>query len=145
VRSAQSIFEYLGLCIRGAAIGVPTFFVRRDTTNQLLRAILSRTKRTRASRRYFGYLRVQNDDYRRALPQTLLEDGADLIEMFGLRETLADLKARLDDPANHSAAGKLARGILENTGLRSPTQMKAEEFNVGNLLFAASPCSRECE
>src|SRR5262245_54499767 len=50
----------------GAAIGIPTFFVRRDTTNQLLRAILSRTKRTRASRRYSGYLRVHNDDYRRA-------------------------------------------------------------------------------
>src|SRR5262245_66154090 len=50
--------------------------------------------------------------------------------MFGLRETLADLKARLDDPANHSAAGKLARGILENVDLRSPMQMKAEEFNL---------------
>jgi hypothetical protein len=114
----------------GAAIGIPTFFVRRDTTNQLLRAILSRTKRTRASRRYSGYLRVHNDDYRRALLQTLLEDGADLIEMFGLRETVADLKARLDDPANATAAGKLTRGILENTGLRSPMQMKAEEFNL---------------
>ena len=114
----------------GAAIGIPTFFVRRDTTNQLLRAILSRTKRTRASRRYSGYLRVHNDDYRRALLQTLLEDGADLIEMFGLREAVADLKARLDDPANATAAGKLMRGILENTGLRSPMQMKAEEFNL---------------
>jgi hypothetical protein len=114
----------------GAAIGVPTFFVRRDTPNQLLRAILSRTKRTRASRRYSDYLRVHNDDYRRALLQTLLEDGADLIEMFSLRETIADLKARLDDPANHSAAGKLTRGILEGAGLRSPMQMKAEEFNL---------------
>src|SRR5215510_7092942 len=114
----------------GAAIGIPTFFVRRDTPNQLLRAILSRTKRTRASSRYSGYLRVYNDDYRRALMQTLLEDGADLIEMFGLRETIEDLKARLNDPANHSAAGKLTRGILENTGLRSPMQMKAEEFNL---------------
>jgi hypothetical protein len=114
----------------GAAIGIPTFFVRRDTTNRLLRAILSRTKRTRASRRYSGYLRVQNDDYRRALMQTLLEDGADLIEMFGLRETVADLKARLDDPANATAAGKLMRGILENTGLRSPMRLKAEEFNL---------------
>jgi hypothetical protein len=114
----------------GAAIGLPTFFVRRDTPNQLLRAILSRTKRTRASRRYSGYLRVQTDDYRRALLQTLLEEAADLIEMFGLRETLADLKARLDDPANRSAAGKLARGILEDSGLRSPMRMKAEEFNL---------------
>jgi hypothetical protein len=50
--------------------------------------------------------------------------------MFGLRETIADLKARLDDPANHSAAGRLTRGILEGAGLRSPMQMKAEEFNL---------------
>jgi hypothetical protein len=118
----------------GAAIGLPTFFVRRDTPNRLLRAILSRTKRTRASRRYSGYLRVQIDDYRHALLQTLLEDGADLIEMFRLRETVADLKARLDDPANTGAAGKLARGILESagesTGLRSPMRMKAEDFNL---------------
>ncbi|MBO0724929.1 MAG: hypothetical protein J2P52_04970, partial [Blastocatellia bacterium] len=114
----------------GAAIGVPTFFVKRDTPNQLLRAILARTKRTRASRRYSGYLRVQNDDYRRALLQTLLEDGADLIEMFGLHETIADLKARLDDPANATAAGRLMRGILKGAGLRSPMQMKAEEFNL---------------
>src|SRR5262249_25782550 len=58
------------------------------------------------------------------------DDGADLIEMFGLRETIADLKARLDDPANHSAAGKLTRGILQDTGLRSPLRMNAEEFNL---------------
>jgi hypothetical protein len=50
--------------------------------------------------------------------------------MFGLRETIADLKARLDDPASATAAGKLTRGILENTGLRSPMQMKAEDFNL---------------
>jgi hypothetical protein len=114
----------------GAAIGIPTFFVWRDTPNRLLRAILARTKQTRASRRYHGYLRVRNDDYRRALLQTLLEDGADLIEMFGLRETVADLKARLDDPDNHSAAGKLLRGILADTGLRSPMGMRAEDFNL---------------
>ncbi len=118
----------------GAAIGIPTFFVRRDTPNRLLRAILARTKRTRASRRYSSYLRVYNHDYQRALLQTLLEDGADLIEMFGLWETLADLRARLDDPANQSAAGKLARGILADTRagarLRSPMQMAAGEFNL---------------
>jgi hypothetical protein len=87
--------------------------VRRDTTNRLLRAILSRTKRKRASRRYSGYLRVHNDDYRRALLQTLLEDGADLIEMFGLRETVDDLKSR--------CAGRYCRGLRwesANAGLR---------------------------
>ena len=114
----------------GAAIGIPTFFVRRDTPNRLLCAILARTKRARSSHRYSGYVRVYNEDYQRALVQTLLEDGADLIEMFGMQETIADLKARLDDPANLSAAGKLIRGILADTKLKSPMQVRAEEFNL---------------
>ncbi|MBK7599411.1 MAG: hypothetical protein IPJ07_13170 [Acidobacteria bacterium] len=114
----------------GAAIGIPTFFVRRNTTNECLRTILARTKRTRASRRYPGYLRVHNEDYQRALVETLLEDAADLIEMFGLQEMLADLKARLDDPADRSATGKLVRGILADGKVRSPMQLPAEDFNM---------------
>lgn len=55
----------------GAAIGIPNFYVRQDTSNQLLNAILARTKRTRQSRRYQDFLRVRNDDYCRALLQTL--------------------------------------------------------------------------
>jgi hypothetical protein len=114
----------------GAAIGIPTFFVRRDTPNQLMRAILSRTKRTRASRRYPGFVRVHNDDYRQALIATLIEDAEDLIEMFRLRETIEDLKARLNDPVNRSAGGKLLLGILSDSNRRSPMGMKAEEFNL---------------
>lgn len=113
----------------GAAIGLPTFFVRRDTSNGLLRAILARTKRTRLSRRYPGFLRVQHEDYRRALLDTLREDAADLIEMFQLEETLSDLEARLNDPAQHSAAGKLTRGILDGKQ-SSPMRLRAEEFNL---------------
>ncbi|MGH9843126.1 MAG: hypothetical protein ACREEM_30680 [Blastocatellia bacterium] len=115
-----------------AAIGIPTFFVRRDTPNQLLRGILARTTRTRSSRRYPGFVRVHNDDYRQALVKTLMEDGADLIEMFGFEETIRDLQARLHDSAGQSAAGKLTRGILAGSGRRSPArpmEMKAEEFN----------------
>ncbi len=114
----------------GAAIGIPTFFVRRDTPNLLMRSILSRTKRTRASRRYPGFLRVHNDDYRQALIATLIEDAEDLIEMFRMRETIDDLKTRLNDPANHSAGGKLLLGILSGSNRKSPMQMKAEEFNL---------------
>lgn len=113
----------------GAAIGLPTFYVRRDTINNFLRAILARTKRTRASRRYPGFLRVYQEDYRRALFETLREDAADLIEMFGLQQTLADLEARLDDPAELSATGKLMRGILGGKQ-HSPLQLRAEEFNL---------------
>jgi hypothetical protein len=113
----------------GAAIGLPTFFVRRDTPNGFLRAILARTKRTRPSRRYPGFLRVHHEDYRRALVETLREDAADLIEMFHLEETMADLEARLDEPSQLSAAGKLTRGILGGKQI-SPMQLRAEEFNL---------------
>ncbi len=114
----------------GSAIGIPTFFVRRDTPNQLMRAILSRTKHARTSRRYPGFVRVQNDDYRQALLATLIEDAEDLIEMFNLRETIEDLKARLDDPSACSAGGKLLRGILSGSNRKSPMLMRAEEFNL---------------
>ncbi|HKX32925.1 MAG TPA: hypothetical protein VJ302_34905, partial [Blastocatellia bacterium] len=112
-----------------SAIGIPTFFVRGDTSNQFLQAILKRTTRTRPSHRYPGFLRVCTDDYRQALWQTVVEDGADLIEMFGLQETIADLRARLDDPEGCSAAGKLIRGILSGVNRRSPMQIRAEDFN----------------
>jgi hypothetical protein len=114
----------------GSAIGIPTFFVRRDTPNQLMRAILARTKRSRVSRRYPGFVRIHNDDYRQALVQTLVEDAEDLIEMFGLRETIEDLKARLNDPANCAAGGRLLAGILSGSNRKSPMRMKAEEFNL---------------
>lgn len=116
----------------GAAIGIPTFLVRSDTNNQFLLAILKRTTRTQSSHRYHGFLRVHNDDYRQALLKTMIEDGADLIEMFGLQRTIKDLQARLEDPAGSSAAGKLMRGILSGANRhwpRSPMQLKAEDFN----------------
>jgi hypothetical protein len=96
----------------------------------LMRAILGRTKRSRVSRRYPGFVRVHNDDYRQALVQTLVEDAEDLIEMFGLRETIEDLKARLNDPANRAAGGRLLAGILSGSNRKSPMRMKAEEFNL---------------
>src|SRR5690349_1659726 len=114
----------------GAAIGIPTFFVHNNTTNEFLRAILARTTRTRASRRYPGYLRVYNDDYRKALLQTLREDAADLIKMFGLTETISDLSERLADPTHRSACARLTRGILADRDLNSPMKLPAEEFNL---------------
>lgn len=113
----------------GTAIGIPTFYVLRDTTNKLLSAILRRTKRTRASHRYPGYLRVYNEDYRRALIETLLEDAADLIEMFGLQEVMADLQARHNDVSD-TATGKLVRGVLSGKDAHTPLKLSAEEFNL---------------
>ncbi|HEY7746761.1 MAG TPA: hypothetical protein VIA07_10515 [Desulfuromonadales bacterium] len=114
----------------GSAIGLPTFFVRRDTRNLFLRRILKRTRHVRASRRYPGYLRVLNHEYRRALLAVLLDDGADLVEALGLAETLRDLSQRLETPDRHAASDKLTRGILEELGARDPLRVPAREFNL---------------
>jgi hypothetical protein len=47
----------------GAAIGIPTFYVHRDSGNLFLHRILRRTRGTRPSHRYPGYLRVYNREY----------------------------------------------------------------------------------
>ncbi|MBO0720426.1 MAG: hypothetical protein J2P41_06380, partial [Blastocatellia bacterium] len=113
----------------GAAIGIPTSLIRFDTDNLFLQAILKRTTKTRPSHRYPGFLRVYHDDYRQALLKTIVEDGADLIEMFGLQRTIADLKDRLENP-RQSAGGKLIEGILTCANRRSPMQLNAEDFNL---------------
>lgn len=114
-----------------AALGLPTCFVKRDTPNRVLQDILKRTTKTRTSRRYAGYLRVQLEDFRQALWQTLQTEAAPLIEQFGLTETLADLQQRLQAPQECAVSGQLVRGILDQVGStqRSPLQMPAPEFN----------------
>lgn len=115
----------------GSAIGIPTFFVRRDTTNLFLRQILNKTKNVRSSHRYPGYLRVYNRDYRLALLRLIREEGADLVELLELRETLDDLERRLIDPERHSAGSRLASGILAEMNASSPLKLKARDFNCG--------------
>jgi hypothetical protein len=114
-----------------AAIGIPNFYVRRDTGNRFLGKILRHTRRTRPSNRYPGYERVPNDEYRRALVKVLLEDGADLIESLNLRGTMEDLMARLEFPESHGAAGRLTRGILDTVNAKDPMKVGAREFNLG--------------
>jgi hypothetical protein len=113
----------------GTAIGIPTFFVRKNTGNRLLRRIVERTKGVRSSRRYPGYLRVYNQEYRRTLVQILREDAADLIEALGLEHTMEDLVLRVDHPDECSATGRLTRGILDEAGVGSPMALDARDFN----------------
>jgi len=115
----------------GTAIGIPTFFVRKDTTNLFLQKILRKTKNVRSSHRYPGYLRVYNREYRLALLQLIREDGADLVELLNLHETLNDLEQRLADPERYSVAGRLSSGILAETNASSPMKLKARDFNCG--------------
>jgi hypothetical protein len=116
--------------IFGTAIGIPTFFVRHDTDNEMMKRIIARTEKVRHSQRYPGYLRVHNLEYRRALLRILREDAADLIEMFQMEDTIQDLAMRLEAPDRFAALGRLTGGILNEGGFSSPMQMSAEDFNL---------------
>lgn len=115
--------------IFGTAIGIPTFFIRTDTSNVLLKRIMSKAARTRPSRRYPGYLRVYNIEYRRALLETIRSDAADLVEMFNMEETMHDLSMRLEDPDQYAVAGRLAGAVAEEANVRSPMKAAADDFN----------------
>jgi hypothetical protein len=104
--------------------------VREDTQNVFLKNILRRTRDVRFSRRYAGYLRVYNRQFRLALADLILTDGQDLVEMLGLEETMNYLVARLQDPEKMSAQGKLTRGILDELGADSPMSVEATDFNL---------------
>jgi hypothetical protein len=82
------------------------------------------------SHRYPGYLRVVNADYRRALVETIQEDGRELIVLLGLADTLERLRACIDSPKAHSAAARLTKGILEEAGSRTPMELSGTEFNL---------------
>lgn len=114
----------------GAAIGIPTFFVSKNTHNRFLKRIVEKAERTRFSRRYSGYIRIHNKEYQCALLKVLKEDAGDLIEMMDMEATIADLQHRLDDPKNASAFGKLTRGILDEAGTSEPMKMSGEDFNI---------------
>ncbi|ACH38882.1 hypothetical protein Gbem_1868 [Citrifermentans bemidjiense Bem] len=113
------------------AIGNPTFYVRRNSTNRFLLRILEKTRGVRNSRRYPGYARVKVGEYRLALLRLLRQDAGDLIEMMGLERTMADLEARLVDPERSSVAGKLTSGILAEVGGKQPLKVNADDFNRG--------------
>ncbi len=115
--------------IFGSAIGIPTFFVDKNTPNRLTAKILGRTQKLRSSRRYPGCIRVYNKEYRLALLETIRADAADLIDMMGMEETLLHLEYRVREPDLYGAAGKLTRGILSDTGAREAMQMDACGFN----------------
>ena len=112
-----------------SALGIPTFYVRADTSNLFLRKIIERTPKVRLSRRFPSYIRVHLHQYRLALLRILQEDAADLIEAFQLEGTITNLKQRLDHPQEHSTFGKLTKGILQQAGATSSWALSGEECN----------------
>jgi hypothetical protein len=122
----------------GSAIGIPTFFVRKNTRNQFLASILKKTKHIRLSRRYPGYLRVLNKEYCRALVDILKTDAKDLLDMMNMNGTIDDLQNRVDHPKEHAVSPKLTKGILTFANASSTMKLSGLEFN-----FAAEKYYRD--
>jgi hypothetical protein len=112
----------------GDAIGIRSFYVWKDTGNRLLLNILKKAKNVRPSGRYQNCLKVRNSDYRLALANYLLDEGGEMVDMLGMRETMNDLMARLRDDGL-TASGKLTGGILGSIGAGDPMSVSAAEFN----------------
>lgn len=113
----------------GSAIGIPTFFIKADTRNLFMRRILMMTKQIRYSRRYPGYVRVYNLEYKRALLNILYNDARELIEMWNCKSVLDDLDMRINEPHKYSATGKLLSGILNSSEQKNPLKIDSFEFN----------------
>jgi len=114
----------------GSALGIPTFYVWKRTKNKFLRRILRKTDRIRSSRRYKGYFRIYNREYRTALIRLIREDGADLVENLGMGTNLQDLEHRLAHP-EVQASGRLTAAIMDRTGAGHPLKLNGEQFNTG--------------
>jgi hypothetical protein len=113
----------------GAAIGIPTFYIRKDSPNRFMQKILKRIKKTRHSGRYAGYIRVHNLEYRKALVDIIRRDAADLIEIFQMKDTIDDLIRRICDDEYCSAHARLTKGILDKAGASDPMALSARQFN----------------
>src|SRR5262245_13517499 len=113
----------------GSALGLPACNVRVDGPNRLLSRILSKTVKTRPSRRYGNHLRVRLADYRQALLEIIREDAPALIEAFVAESLIESVQRRLVEPDAHGVAGKLTAGILGLIGACSPMHLSADAFN----------------
>jgi len=119
----------------GTAIGIPTFFVHYQSSNRFIQKILARTKKTRFSHRYAHYLRVHNIEYRKALIEILREDASDLIELFGMKDTIDNLEHRICEPKSTSVADRLTKDILREANVSSPFHLSGRDFNLAAETF----------
>jgi len=86
----------------GTAIGIPTFYVHKNSPNLFLAKIIKAARYTRFSRRYSNYIRISGLAYRRALLRILRKDGRGLIDLLQLQEVMDDLEKRINFPREHA-------------------------------------------
>lgn len=112
-----------------AAIGLPTVFIRANTSNQVLRRILALVERQRPSRRYRGYLRIELAAYQRACLEILRREegagcqGTDCTDLFDKLESMLN-------GGQPAAADRLSAAIVAKVGRGSdPMRINSEVFN----------------
>lgn len=113
-----------------SSIGLPVFYVKKNSRCAFMGRIIARTANVQASSRYPGYHEIRTQDYLRALVDTIKADSGDLAESMNLREIISDLEQRIENPDENSALGRLTEGILKKAGARSPLGISADEFNL---------------
>ncbi len=113
----------------GSAIGLPTFYVRKDSASVFMNHLLERVERTRPSRRYPGFIRVTVQEYRKALVRYLKEEATGLVESLNAGPVLDDLARRLQPAQPGSAAARLSEDIRSELGGKPVHRCSGDEFN----------------
>lgn len=112
-----------------SAIGIPTFYVRKDSGNRFMRRILAGVHTQRNSKRYKGYIRVRVEDYRLALLKLIKSEGGDLIESQGLGLRFNVLEQKLSGKIETSSQSLLRAAKEAGTKDTSLSWSDAEKFN----------------
>ncbi|MHB1022860.1 MAG: hypothetical protein ACYC46_07565 [Acidobacteriaceae bacterium] len=133
------------------AAGLPAFYVRVNSRNNLLHRLLLRVKNVRLSHRHSGLMRVPVRDYQSALVNVLKEDCAAIVERLGMQPLVEDLNARMED-ASQTATHRVTRGILREAGVtpsasygangnlhEKALHQPAEEFNLAAEQYYRGP------
>jgi hypothetical protein len=110
-----------------SAAGLPAFYVRRDSRNQFLAAILRYCKNIRTSRRHPKYFRISIEDYRLALLSYIEQNASDLADEMKVQTVLSDLAGRCADKGQE-ASHRLLAGITGGSP-KHPMSFEAREFN----------------
>ncbi|MGD9211874.1 MAG: hypothetical protein PVI90_13915, partial [Desulfobacteraceae bacterium] len=127
----------------GAAIGIPTFYVKHNTPNRLLAHMVKKTKNIRSSRRYTGYIRVPAAEFRYALLNLIRKDFPDLIEMGKYQHTIQDLEERLTEKDCNDVSCRITRRICKTIGVSSPMKLTSDEFNTAAESFYRNQLKKE--
>lgn len=125
------------------AAGVPTVYIKENTTNTLMHKILGHAEKKRHSRRYKGFIRVPVTSYKSALYQILVQDGSDLIEQLNMQSQMTELKRRLSGESP-TAFQKLVDGIKQETlNTNDPFSHKASDFNLATEQYYRSDLKKK--